>query len=331
MSRLQIVVGFLISVTIISCGGGGGSDTSNSLPEQLIISVSPAGDISGNRSVRNFSDCNGATWSECVQITASIRKIGSPRIDSFSWILDSARGNPNSCGAATVSDDGYTLTVPAYCSENGYECRFSANVQGRDSKTGFAVFDQYITWIDFGPLQCQQSTGVVFNGERLAQATIFIDSNYNFVLDDEETSVKSNFFGEFVLDDYPVPYNLVALGGEGIDSGTLYSGSLLVARVGVENGKELWVSPITTVHTFAKDPSKFEGWLQSQEIFVPDGDQPSVGYIVTSEKILERADQITMGNVALPIDHLNQQIASEILEGRLIVFDPQICTQCINY
>lgn len=330
MSRIQILVGFLISVTLISCGGGGGgSDTSNNSPERLIISLSPAGDSLGNRSVRSFSDCNGATWSECVQITASISKIGSPSISGFSWILDSARGNPNSCGAATVSYDGYTLTVPAYCSENGYECRFSANVEGRDSKTGFAVFDQSITWIDFGPLQCQQSSGVVFNGERLAQATVFIDSNHNFVLDDDEASVKSNFFGEFVLDDYPLPYNLVALGGEGIDSGTVYSESLLVARV--EKGQEVWVSPISTVHAFAKDPSKFEGWLQSQEIFGPDGDQPSVGYQITSEKILERSNQITMGNVTLPVDQLNQQIGSEIIEGRLIVFDPQICTRCIEY
>lgn len=301
MSKNPLILYFC--ALLAACGGGGGGGGAS--PG---ISIT----IDGPTTVDSFGDCNGASWSECVRLSATVDSFGGARADSARWDFKDYRpGFSQECVNYSITNG--ELIVPAYCSSSGYWCDYGFIVDWFDGNNTRQTQKRHR--VAFGALQCNTGSGVVFNGERVANATVFLDSNDNLALDDGEIVTTSNFYGDFKLPQHLPHYTVVAVGGTGIDSGNDYQDSVLVAHV--RGLQRLWVTPITTVQAFAAAQNKIGDWFISRNVQPPNGPHPSDEFITMNSKIFQRVNQVAANDLSQSIAEVNRQVESEIWAGQI--------------
>jgi hypothetical protein len=147
-------------------------------------------------------------------------------------------------------------------------------------------------------LQCSSANGVVFNGERLADSAVFIDTNRNFSLDAGEESTTSNFLGEFQFREQIAEGYVVALGGYGIDSGKEFLGSILVGEYANQSSK--WLSHLSTLEILSGSPSKFAEVMAKNPSFSFDEELSESNLTTLNNQVAARLAEIAVRNPNLP-------------------------------
>ena len=235
--------GYIIISTFIlaSCGGGGGG-VGGSTPDNII---SPTISISGPSTI-SWSDsgpvgCTGSSIDDCIKLTANVTDPQN-RISTAQW------QNLNTLGGVCypVTTNANVMSVPLYCTSNGYSCTYSYDVSWYTG-TKYEYIQPFFTVNVQGPIPC--ASGSAVDGY-IQEANIFVDINRNFVQDIDEPFTTTGQLGQFTFDTPISDNSLLVLKG-GIDSATGIVMPENYTLIGISrNNEKFIISPISSIAYF---------------------------------------------------------------------------------
>jgi len=233
--------GYIIISTFIlaSCGGGG---VGGSAPDNII---SPTISISGPSTI-SWSDsgpvgCTGSSIDDCIKLTANVTDPQN-RISTAQW------QNLNTLGGVCypVTTNANVMSVPLYCTSDGYSCTYSYDVSWYTG-TKYEYIQPFFTVNVQGPIPC--ASGSAVDGY-IQEANIFVDLNRNFVQDINEPFTTTGQLGQFTFDTPISDNSLLVLKG-GIDSATGIVMPENYTLIGISrNNEKFIISPISSIAYF---------------------------------------------------------------------------------
>ena len=251
MKKLSLYI--LTSTFILSsCGGGGGGSSAPAPVIQPSFSFNAPTTITDGSSPSS-SGCTGATWDDCIKLTA-IPNDPQGRLISKQWATESNSGlfsfsNSSLCEPYTRESDNI-ISSPAYCTSNGYSCkyrysyRFSDRTEDGDIWTN-ANFQDVDVFVNAIP--CVSGSAV---DGYIQEANIFADLNRNFIQDDNEPFTTTGQLGQFTFNK-PISNNTLLVLKGGIDSATGIVMPENYTLVGFSSQNEKFIiSPISSIAYF---------------------------------------------------------------------------------
>ena len=246
MKKLSL---FIVTSTFIiaSCGGGGGGDSEPAVIEPSFSFEVPT--TLTNNSTPSSSGCTGTSWDDCIKLTATANDPQN-RLITKEW--RTYNSNPSICEPYTRQGDNI-ISSTLYCGHQGYSCSYSyqwdwRNIIDGDNFTDFGFQDFRV---NVNAIPCAAASGVG-NGY-IQEANIFVDSNKNFIQDNNEQYTSTGQLGQFSFEKPIIDDSLVILRG-GIDSATNLEMPENYTLIGIAgNDGKFIISPISSIAYFMDD------------------------------------------------------------------------------